>query len=283
MAEVFRGRQSNGLIIDLAHLGQFLRYMPDQRRLVPFAAMRYRREKGCIGLNQNLVCGNFLSHISNGLRLGKGDVARKGDQKTHVHGPLGVSQLPGEAMQHAAQPGAAPVLVQQRQRIVPRIGAAGGGPAVDQEGKIALGGNLHLLRENALLRLARRVVIEIIQANLPHRDDLRFRRQPVERLQRGAVGEGSLMGMNSGAHHDPWHIGVGCIPAAQLQRAMHGGRPGPNANSQDRFDARIPCAQQHRFEVPVVAFAVQMCVGVNQHGRFSPLLGRLELGRPILE
>src|SRR6266581_7254281 len=63
-------------------------------------------------------------------------------------------------MKNPAQPRRAPVLLENRQAIAPRFAA------VDDDGKLCLGGKGELLSKDALLDVARRKIVVVIEANL---------------------------------------------------------------------------------------------------------------------
>src|SRR5229473_3097319 len=63
-------------------------------------------------------------------------------------------------MKNSAQPRRAPVLLENRQAIAPRFAA------VDDDGKLCLGGKRELLSKDALLDVAWRKIVVVIEANL---------------------------------------------------------------------------------------------------------------------
>ena len=272
--EIFCRRQSHGLIVRTTNLCQLLRHPLHHGRFIPFAAIRHRSQEGRIRLNQHAVRRQLRRHISDGLGLGKGDIAGEGNEKVHVHRLLSMLILPGKTVQHPTQPRRAPMLIEKRQRIVPGIRAVGGGPAVNQDRQLVGRGNLHLLYENALLHFPRRMVVEIVQTNLADRHHFRLSCQPIQLVQRFLIGEVCFVGMNSSADDNPRHIRAGSIFAAQIERSVHRIRTFANSDGQNSFHTGFMRAHQHRFAVVCVAFAVQMCMRVDQHGEFPTYLSR---------
>src|ERR1019366_3172227 len=77
-----------------------------------------------------------------------------------------------EAVQHAAKSPCRPVFSNQAQQVVPGVLAVIGRSAVNDDGQLGGAGHLHLLQEDSLLHVARRVVIKIIEADLAPGDYL---------------------------------------------------------------------------------------------------------------
>src|SRR5271170_6043018 len=73
-----------------AHLSQFVRNPAHPCRFVALPTIRQRSQKRRICLNQHAVPRDPGRYLAYGFSLGKGDVARKGDQKATVHRPPGV-------------------------------------------------------------------------------------------------------------------------------------------------------------------------------------------------
>ena len=60
-----------------AQFAQLLSSLGDECRLIALAAMRHRRQKGRVSLDEHSVQGHFQRGITNLLRLGKGYIACK--------------------------------------------------------------------------------------------------------------------------------------------------------------------------------------------------------------
>src|SRR5260370_18655478 len=75
-------------------------------------------------------------------------------------------------MKDPAQPRRAPVLLENRQAIAPRFAA------VDDDGKLCLGGKRELLSKDALLDVAWRKIVVVIEANLAPGNHAFILRQP---------------------------------------------------------------------------------------------------------
>src|SRR5260370_15348296 len=80
-------------------------------------------------------------------------------------------------MQNAAEAGWLPVFFDHIQTIGPGIAA------MNDNRQLGLLRERHLVAENAVLHIARRMIIEIIETNLPPGDDLGMLRQPGQFLQ----------------------------------------------------------------------------------------------------
>src|SRR5216683_3127756 len=164
---------SHQLCRNAAYFSQLIRHPAHPCRLISLAAMWQRGKKGRIGLDQHTVQGYFGCHLAYAFRLGEGDVAGKGDQKSPIHRSPGMLPFAGKAVQDAAQIGPHPVVFNHRQSVIPRVGAAVGGPAMNNDWPPPCRRYFHLLRESLLLLLARRVVIIIIETNLTHGEHIR--------------------------------------------------------------------------------------------------------------
>jgi hypothetical protein len=86
-------------------------------------------------------------HIPQRLRLGIGQIARKRDQKAQLQRPPRLLPSAAKAVHHAAQPGRPPVLLQNLEKIVPRVRRAVLRPAMDQDGPLPRRRNLQLANQ----------------------------------------------------------------------------------------------------------------------------------------
>ena len=118
--------------------------------------------------------GTLAGGVANGLSLREGDVSGKGDHKPGVKGAAGVVPFAGKAVQDAAEAGGFPLLFEQVESVVPGVGAVVGWAAVDDDGLLVGGGDLHLAAEDLLLGFARGVVVEVVEADLAAGDDFGF-------------------------------------------------------------------------------------------------------------
>ena len=96
----------------------------DQGGLVALAAIGGGREPGRVGFDQDAVERQAGGHVAQGLRLGVGEVAGKGDEEAEVERAPRLLPPAAEAVHDAAQAGVAPVVVQNQEEIVPGVGGS---------------------------------------------------------------------------------------------------------------------------------------------------------------
>src|SRR5208283_5481168 len=89
--------------------------------LVAFAAIWDWGQIGRVGFDQHAVERDLHSRIANLLRLGKGDVARKGNHEAHVEGAFGLRPVSGEAVENASQAARRPLLFDKPEAVLPGI------------------------------------------------------------------------------------------------------------------------------------------------------------------
>src|ERR1044071_5245210 len=158
---------------EASQLADAARGFQHKRRLVTLAAMRHRRKKRTVGFNEHPLERRLLRRLANLLALGKCNVAGKRDHETHIERTLRMRPAASEAMQNSTHAAGFPVLIDQRETILPGILAVFRWPAVDHNRQLRSARHLHLSYENLLLDLARRVIIEVIQPDLPPGNHLR--------------------------------------------------------------------------------------------------------------
>src|SRR5208337_5018038 len=82
-----------------------------------------------------------------------------------VEAALGVFEGAREAVENAAEAGGLPDFFEEAEAIVPSIAA------MDDDGELGGVREFHLLAEDALLNVARGVIVEVVQADLSPGDD----------------------------------------------------------------------------------------------------------------
>src|SRR5438105_15897308 len=83
-----------------------------ERRFVALATIRNRRQKGRISFNQCAFWGYISGCIADGLCLGKGDVAREGNQESKIQCSFRIGPSPSKAVQNSPQARRFPMLFQ---------------------------------------------------------------------------------------------------------------------------------------------------------------------------
>ena len=150
--------------------------------------------------------GAMAGGVANVLRFGIGDVAGKGEDEAEIERGAGVIDGAGEAVQHAGEAAGGPMLANQAQHIVPGVLAVVGRAAVNDDGQLGGLCHLHLLNEDALLHVAWRVIVEVVESDLAPGDDLGIARQTFEFVEVRWRGELGFMRMNADRRVDASRI-----------------------------------------------------------------------------
>ena len=169
-------------------------------------------------------------------------------------------------MHDAAQAGGAPMLLQNLKEIVPGARSAFHhvvfGPAMDQDGPLAGGGNLQLANQALALYRVRRAFVVVVQADLAAGDHLRLGQQAVQLVEHRAAGLAGVVRIDAGAGVKPGNAGPACWQCVELpadvERPVHSIRLFADADGQHRAHARLPRTAQHGGAVVRVAFTVQV-------------------------
>src|SRR5208282_2442594 len=182
LVEIPRGLRADLFCGHVAQFADLTGYLPDKRRLVALAAMRNRGQVGRVGFDQHAVERNHLRRVADRLRLGKGDIAGKRNHETQIERPPRMLDASREAVQNAAQSDRSPVFAgpmfsapmfgDHAQAVVPCVLAIAGGTAMNDDGQLRRSCQLHLLPEDRLLYFTRRVIVEIVEADLSPGDYL---------------------------------------------------------------------------------------------------------------
>ncbi len=163
--EALRVRRSCGTKLEgivVASRSELRQRMNHPRRLIPRSPERHRRQIWGVGLHQQPIARHEAEEVVV-------DPLFESDHATERHVPTGSeSQLgqrmgAGVAVQHTDDP-SAPGLVKEQLRVVLRF------PGVNHHGPVHLGGESDLGRERRALRLARRVVVVVVEPALADRD-----------------------------------------------------------------------------------------------------------------
>src|SRR5712672_119298 len=132
------------------------------------------------------------------LRFRVGGVAGERNEEAHVEAALGVIERAGEAVKNAAEASGFPVLFDLREAMVPGVAA------VNYDGELCGVGELHLRAEDGGLRIARGVIVEIIEADFAPGNDFAMLREAGEFVEVMLGDFFGLMRMDADAGEDPF-------------------------------------------------------------------------------
>ena len=121
-------------------MGKVARGLDDIRGFVALAAIGDGGEVGAIGFEEETVERDHGSGIANVLGLGVADVSGEGEDESEIERGLGLGEVSGEAVHDSAEAGWSPLLMEDREEIVPGIVTVEAGAAVDEDGKFYGGG-----------------------------------------------------------------------------------------------------------------------------------------------
>ena len=155
----------NGVERNAAGFGQHIGGVDDKSRLVAFAAMLAGREIRRIGLDQNAVGRKVCGDVAQRSRILERQNAGERDEMPERDGPAGEVGTAGKAMQHGGE-GALPCFLFEDARHVV-IGVA----RMDHQRQPGFARRRDVIAKTALLRLARRVVVVVVEAGLADRHD----------------------------------------------------------------------------------------------------------------
>lgn len=93
---------------------------------------------------------------------------------------------------------------------------------MDDDGLLSSRSNLHLPQKDPLLLFAWGVVVVVIQPDFAAGYHLRLLQQLIQGGKGSFVGKTRLVGMDAGGGEDARHSGLTRIPAAQVERSVHG-------------------------------------------------------------
>ena len=117
----------------------------------------------------------------------------------------------------------------------------------------------HLLQKDALLHLARRMIVEIIQPDFTPRNYLRPFGQLFEFDEIRLGSQLRLMRMNADSRVNK------IAPLGDPNSAIERPRPSSAADRDNALDPSLPRARQHRVAVSVEFLAIKMCVRIYEH------------------
>src|SRR5258706_287236 len=160
------------------------------------------------------------------------------DHEAEVERRLGVMQAASEAMQEASQPTRCPMLAQKCERVIPGILTIVRGAAMDHDWLLRRSRKLYLAQEDLLLRLARRVIVKIVEPDLAPGNHLGMARKLLQLHIRFFRCILRFVRMNADGGEDPIML------FGEIQGAPKGSRLFTDADSEDRLHAGVSCALQ---------------------------------------
>ena len=117
----------------------------------------------------------------------------------------------------------------------------------------------HLLQKYLLLQFAGRVIVKVVEPDLPPGNDLGPPCQLFKLLEVGIRGQLGFMRMNADCGEDK------VVLLGKANAAVERPRPRSTANSDNLFHAAIARAGDRLLTVGVELFHVEMGVGVYEH------------------
>src|SRR5215831_10780803 len=90
-----------------------------------------------------------------------------------------------------------PVLLDQREAVVPGVVAVVGRPAMDDDGEFGCSREFHLTDKDVLLDLARRVVVIVVEADFSPGNDFQTVGELLKLIKIGLSGQFGFMRMNA--------------------------------------------------------------------------------------
>jgi hypothetical protein len=232
---------------EASQFGYAFRDQPDKGRLVSLSPVRHRRQVGSIGLNQDPVQrdvedGLVQAPVLEGHHPTEGDIVAVDQPR---------SQEGGTAAERVEDAGDTGMRSEDGGDVV--VGLAG----VNHRGLTGLGGETQLGFERGLLAGSGAVVVMVVEAGLPDRDDL-FVPQPlpqglfgIRRPRHGVMGMNARRGGESGLGSRQRQGPVGRLRRlTNHHHPLYSSRPGPS---------------EHLVAVGVVGGIREVAVGVDEH------------------
>jgi hypothetical protein len=180
------------------------------------------------------------------------DVARKRDEEAHVEAALRVGERAGEAMENSAEICGAPIfLVEDAEAIGPSVAA------MNDDGEIDFASKHKLAAKDILLNIARRVIVEIVEADFAPGEDAGVFREAGEFGEPIFSGEFGFVGMDADRGVDP------VVFLGERNGGVEAVRGGAAANGEDFFDSCVASACEHGVAVGIELGKFEMGVRVD--------------------
>jgi hypothetical protein len=255
------GRRQPKLVrIIAANGGDLSQRICDPHRLVSLPAMRHRREVGRIGLDQKAIARHHSNQIGVRPLLERHDAA-EGDAPTRRDREFRQGLRTGVAVQDSGYSGGAR-LANCGSRIVLRVAC------VDDYRALCLVGERNLGRERGTLRIARRVVVVVVETALTHCD--RASLEKVTELRDVALGveRCGVVRVNARGRENEAPVFLSVL--SRQRSGIHG-----FADADDRGRARIAGAADYRVAVAGERCVREVGVAVDEACRAPVLRGHL--------
>jgi hypothetical protein len=243
-----------------AHGRDLLERVGNPRRLVSLPAVWDRREIRRIGLDQKAIARHHPNEIVVSPLLerhdaGERDIPAGGDRKFRQRSRAGV------AVQNSGNSGAL-CLANCGSGVVLRV------TSVNHYRSLGFVCEHNLRREGGALRIARRVVVVVVEAALPHRDGTALQKAAQSRyVALGVEGRG-VVGMNARCRENEACIFRGVLSGERC-------RIDGLADADDRDRARIAGAGDYRVAVAGERCVREVGVAVDEACRAPVLRGHL--------
>ncbi len=227
------------------------------------------REEGRIGFGEDAVEREDRGGLEEMGHFGVGDIAGKRDEEAKVEAALGVGERAGETMEDAAEIGGAPVFfVEDAEAIGPGIAA------MDDDGEMGLAGEAELAAKDGLLNVARRVVIEIIEADFAPGEDAGVLGEAGEFGEPFFGGEFGFVRMDADGGVDP------VVFFGERNGDVEAIGGGAAADGEDILDAGVAGASEHGVAVGVELGKFEMGVRIDDvQGKVPGECVRLQIVR----
>src|SRR5688572_21741051 len=126
----------------------------DVRRLIPFAAIRHRRQVRAVGLDQDPVARDDPRRLAQAVRFREADDTGERQVEAGVERPPRHRGIAREAVEHAAN---ATALLEDRKGVVGRLAG------MDDHRSVELAGQRQLRGKHVTLHVARREVVVVVE------------------------------------------------------------------------------------------------------------------------
>ena len=236
---------------DAARFGQNLRRLDYISRFVALAAKRIGREIRRVGFDKDAVRRQLGRDRAQRARVFEGQNAGEGDEEAERDGAPRKLRTAGEAMQHSRE-GALPGFFFENAR---HVGVGFARMDDQRQAGLARGGDMGA--KSALLRIARAVVVVIIEPRFADRDDFRVPRMGDQIVRRDVQLFVRIMRMRADRAKN---IGKALCDRQHAGEAAHARRDGDKAP-----DAGVSGARDDRVELAGKIGKVEMAMAVDQH------------------
>src|SRR3954469_2468664 len=161
-------------------------------------------------------------------------------------------------MQDSTQARTLPMLLDKIKTLFPRIIAILRRPTMNDDRQLGRTRHLHLPNENALLNIARRMIVKIVEPNLPPRNHLRIACELLKRLEIRIRRELRFMRMNPDRRINE------VMRLRDLYRTIQRSRPIPSSHRKNICNPTFARTTNHFLAIWIEAGPVKMAVRINK-------------------